>query len=103
MAKCPYCKQELADKKSDCPNCGKVLSNPEGAIFFGKTRREQADVEVVLTEKFLLLRKLSKALTYDAATVDANFGLVGSLASSAMSAAAALEYETMGLSSTPRS
>ena len=92
MAKCPYCKQELAEKKSDCPNCGKVLSNPEGAIFFGKTRREQADVEVVLTEKFLLLRKLSKALTYGAATVDANFGIAGSLASSAMSAAAKRIY-----------
>lgn len=78
MARCEYCKNEIP-KGSHCPYCGKMLIYMAEAKFVsGATFSESAICEVTLTDKYILLRKVSMAEHIRSGT-NAQLGLTGFL------------------------
>ena len=77
MAECKYCKTTYADSTA-CPNCGKKLYEAGAKIIFGAYAGDTSDCEVVVTEKSLLICRISSTEAKREKAGRA-FGLVGML------------------------
>lgn len=77
MGKCDYCQADTP-KNDYCPNCGTTLYTAEGKIYYGPTKKDVCGCAVSITEKYLIIRKVSNAeATGDA--VGRAIGLLGVL------------------------
>lgn len=83
MGQCDYC-QTQTPKNGYCPNCGTTLYTAGGKIYYGTTNKDVCGCEVAITEKYLIIRKVSNAETRGA-TAGRAFGLVGVLVADAAS------------------
>lgn len=77
MTVCDYC-QTQTQKTDYCPNCGTTLYTAGGKIFYGSTAKDVSGCEVAITDKYLIIRKVSGAESKGAA-VGRAFGLLGYL------------------------
>lgn len=77
MSQCDYC-QAQTPKNGCCPNCGNTQYTAGGKIYYGTTGKDVCGCEVAITEKYLIIRKVSSAESKGAAAGRA-FGLIGVL------------------------
>lgn len=77
MSQCDYC-QAQTPKTGYCPNCGTTQYTAGGKIYYGSTAKDVCGCEVAITEKYLIIRKVSGAESKGAAAGRA-FGLLGVL------------------------
>lgn len=60
MYKCDYCQRGI-NKVGVCPDCGTTIYMAGGQIVYGATAKDSCGCEVAITEKYLIIRKVSKA------------------------------------------
>lgn len=82
MAHCEFCKNEH-DRKQACPYCGTPLFSVVGDVIYGATEREVVPAELTLTDRFLILRRVTAGETMGTAAAGAAFGMIGVLVASA--------------------
>lgn len=82
MAHCEFCKNEH-DRKQACPYCGTPLFSVVGDVIYGATEREVAPADLTLTDRFLIMRRVTAGETMGAAAAGAAFGAIGVLVASA--------------------
>ena len=58
MATCNYCKSE-GQHTGKCKCCGKVIAEYNGSFVYGPTESDMRPVEFTLTDKYILIRKIS--------------------------------------------
>ena len=75
MSQCDYCQSQIT-KIGNCPNCGTTQYTAGGKIYYGATDKDVCGCEVTITEKYLIIRKVSGAESKGAAAGRA-FGLLG--------------------------
>lgn len=77
MPVCDYC-QTQTQKTDYCPKCGTTLYTAGGKIYYGTSAEDVCRCEVAITDKYLIIRKVSGAESKGAA-VGRAFGLMGVL------------------------
>lgn len=77
MDKCCYCKSSI-QTGAVCTHCEKIIYTAGGKIIYGKTIKDIIDCEVTLTDKYLIIRKVSKAEVRGTRIGNAG-GLVGAI------------------------
>lgn len=80
MANCEYCKGVNADK-SGCPNCGRYLRRFDEVQIISGTNSATEIARLSMTDKYMMIHRTSGGEK----TIAASFGLIGSLAASALS------------------
>ncbi len=78
MAKCEYCKNEL-QKGQPCACCGARHLTAAATFIYGLTRNEFCRSEVALTDRYLIVRKVSPMEGVGIVAASYGFGLVGAL------------------------
>lgn len=79
---CEYC-QGTIQNAGTCPNCGTTRYTAAGKIIYGATVKDASGCEVTITEKYLLIRKVSGAES-KGKRLSVGFGLLGVLAAEAI-------------------
>lgn len=77
MENCCYCKSSI-QSGAVCAHCGKIIYTAGGQIIYGKTIKDIVDCEVTITDKYLIIRKVSKAEVRGTRMGNAG-GLVGAI------------------------
>lgn len=77
MENCCYCKSSIQNG-AVCAHCGKIIYTAGGKIIYGKTIKDIIDCEVTITDKYLIIRKVSKAEVRGTRMGNAG-GLVGAI------------------------
>ncbi len=83
MYQCDYCHAQI-QTTGVCPHCGTTQYTADGKIIYGATANDVSRCEMVITEKYLIIRRVSNAEARGA-TVGRAFGLVGILAADLIS------------------
>lgn len=91
MAFCDFCKAE-GQKTGSCAYCGTVYYTAGVTFIYGQTEKESYGSEFRLTDKYLIVRSVSKAEMAGNVTAGAAFGLIGALAATAVDAARKKNY-----------
>ena len=82
MATCEFCKNTIQDKMP-CPYCGTVIATAIATFVYGQTKKQTHACEVVVTDKYIIVRSISKkeaAATIGATVASVGFGVLGVLA-----------------------
>lgn len=91
MAFCDFCKAE-GQKTGTCAYCGTVYYTAGVTFIYGQTEKESYGSEFRLTDKYLIVRSVSKAEMAGNVTAGAAFGLIGALAATAVDSARKKNY-----------
>ena len=91
MAFCEFCKAE-GQKTGTCAYCGTVYYTAGVTFIYGQTEKDSYGSEFRLTNKYLIVRNVSKAEMVGNVTAGAAFGLIGALAATAVDSARKKSY-----------
>lgn len=91
MAFCEFCKAE-GQKTGTCAYCGTVYYTAGVTFIYGQTEKDSYGSEFRLTNKYLIVRSVSKAEMAGNVTAGAAFGLIGALAATAVDSARKKSY-----------
>ena len=91
MAFCEFCKAE-GQKTGTCAYCGTVYYTAGVTFIYGQTEKDSYGSEFRLTNKYLIVRNVSKAEMAGNVTAGAAFGLIGALAATAVDSARKKSY-----------
>lgn len=91
MAFCEFCKVE-GQKTGTCAYCGTVYYTAGVTFIYGQTEKDSYGSEFRLTNKYLIVRSVSKAEMAGNVTAGAAFGLIGALAATAVDSARKKSY-----------
>lgn len=91
MAFCDFCKAE-GQKTGTCAYCGTVYYTAGVTFIYGQTEKESYGSEFRLTDKYFIVRSVSKAEMAGNVTAGAAFGLIGALAATAVDSARKKNY-----------
>ena len=91
MAFCEFCKAE-GQKTGTCAYCGTAYYTAGVTFIYGQTEKESYGSEFRLTDKYLIVRSVSKTEMAGNVTAGAAFGLLGALTATAVNAARKKSY-----------
>ena len=91
MAFCEFCKAE-GQKTGTCAYCGTVYYTAGVTFIYGQTEKDSYGSEFRLTNKYLIVRSVSKAEMAGNVTAGAAFGLLGACAATAVDSARKNSY-----------
>lgn len=91
MAFCEFCKAE-GQKTGTCAYCGTVYYTAGVTFIYGQTEKESYGSEFRLTNKYLIVRSVSKAEMSANVSAGAAFGLIGAAVAAAVDSARKKNY-----------
>lgn len=91
MAFCEFCKAE-GQKTGTCAYCGTVYYTAGVTFIYGQTEKDSYSSEIRLTNKYLIVRSVSKAEMVGNIAAASAVGLIGGLAATAVDSARKKSY-----------
>ena len=91
MSSCEYCKTS-GQKTGSCAFCGPTVDSCNAFFIYGNSLKEAGEVEITLTNRYLIVRKISAAEGMGTAAAGAAFGALGVLVASAATSAKKKTY-----------
>ncbi len=78
MYQCEHCGQSI-QKQNVCPNCGTTVYSAIGKIICGPTAKDMSCCSIAVTDKYIIVSRMSKSEANAKKTGAAAFGLLGYL------------------------
>lgn len=77
-ASCEFCKNPLQPKTS-CPHCGNIVAEAVATFVYGQTKKQATTCEIRVTDKYIIVRSVSKKELATATGAAASAGFLGAL------------------------